>query len=36
MRLITGDQIQVSAYTLGAKSFTNDPNWHWLEVSKLR
>jgi hypothetical protein len=36
MRLAAGDQVQVWAYTLGNKSFANDANWDWFEVSKLR
>jgi hypothetical protein len=36
MRLAAGDQVQVWAYTLGNKSFVNDANWDWLEVSTRR
>jgi hypothetical protein len=36
MRLAAGDQVQVWAYTQGDKSFTNNANWNWFEVSKLR
>ena len=35
MRLLVTDTVQVYTYTLGNKTFTNDANWDWLEVSKL-
>lgn len=36
MRLSAGDYVQIWQYTLGDKAYTNDVNWDWLEVSKLR
>ena len=36
MRLSAGDYVQIWQYTLGDKAYTNDPNWDWFEVSKLR
>lgn len=36
MRLSAGDYVQIWQYTLGNKTYANDANWDWFEVSKLR